>query len=195
MTINPYDPDEPFTPVVAQDPWLNQDADGDGLSNQTEIILGTNPYSGDTDWDGVSDSQELARGTEPLQPDTDRDGICDGADLCLGNNPNQASPEVVNASDYQRLAQTIDHTLPPFLQDKQVAQAALNEAFTTPEVQDILSHSPRFQEIAASLGWEKATQFADTAIAAAERQTAIESQPQPAIQPEAQNHSQLKLGR
>lgn len=42
------------------------DADHDGLLNEEEVALGTNPLAADTDGDGVSDAQELQMGTNPL---------------------------------------------------------------------------------------------------------------------------------
>lgn len=35
-----------------------KDSDGDGLTDDEEIALGTNPYSPDTDGDGILDSIE-----------------------------------------------------------------------------------------------------------------------------------------
>ena len=43
------------------------DDDGDGLNNEEEAALGTDPDSEDSDGDGVSDDDEFARGTDPLQ--------------------------------------------------------------------------------------------------------------------------------
>ena len=42
------------------------DSDGDGLSDDIEKRLGTDPYSKDTDKDGVDDKEELKLGTNPL---------------------------------------------------------------------------------------------------------------------------------
>jgi len=58
---------------------------------------------------------------------------------------------------------------------KQVAQAALKD-FTVSQVCLILSESPKFKE-SSKQGADKANQFARVAIAAAQRQNAINSQP------------------
>ncbi len=60
----------------------NPDFDGDGLSDQEEIALGTDPVNPDPDGDGVLDGDEIAMGTNPFNPDTDFDGVNDGDDLC-----------------------------------------------------------------------------------------------------------------
>jgi hypothetical protein len=58
------------------------DTDGDGLTDEEERWLGTNPNLRDTDNDGLSDYEEAkVKKTNPLNPDTDGDGIKDGSDL------------------------------------------------------------------------------------------------------------------
>ena len=89
------------------------------------------------------------------------------------------SPQLQPASEYQRLLQGIDPKLPPSLLAKQIATSALKEKFTTPQIQSILSQSPKFKEIASKQGADKALQFVNVTLAAASRQNAIESQPQP----------------
>ncbi len=59
------------------------DNDGDGLTNQQELIYGTNPDVADTDGDGLSDSDEISRGTNPLNPDTDGDLVTDGDEVLV----------------------------------------------------------------------------------------------------------------
>ena len=53
----------------APDPVVNPtgDDDGDGLNNEEEAALGTDPDAEDSDGDGVSDEDEFSRGTDPLQ--------------------------------------------------------------------------------------------------------------------------------
>ncbi len=53
------------------------DADGDGLSDEKEAELGTNPNHPDTDGDGLLDGLEFNTGTDPLQSDSDADGLND----------------------------------------------------------------------------------------------------------------------
>ena len=45
-----------------------KDSDGDGLTDDEEIALGTNPYSPDTDGDGAIDSIERGSGTDATNP-------------------------------------------------------------------------------------------------------------------------------
>jgi hypothetical protein len=47
-------------------PWI--DSDGDGLSDEQERIIGTDPLNPDTDGDGYPDGLEVALGSNPLDP-------------------------------------------------------------------------------------------------------------------------------
>ncbi len=58
------------------------DDDGDGLSNQSETVLGTDPDNPDTDGDGLNDGQEVNQhGTNPKQQDSDGDTLLDGEEV------------------------------------------------------------------------------------------------------------------
>lgn len=68
-------------PIVA-------DADKDGLTDDREAQLKTNPKLADTDGDELSDYDEVTiYHTNPLVQDTDGDGFPDGAEVKSGNNP------------------------------------------------------------------------------------------------------------
>ncbi len=57
----------------------SNDLDGDGLTNDVERELGTNPRNPDSDGDGLSDGEEVnLTGTNPLDRDSDNDGTLDG---------------------------------------------------------------------------------------------------------------------
>lgn len=57
------------------------DSDGDGLTDDQELLLGTDPFNPDTDGDGLLDGTEVDIGTDPLNPDTDGDGLSDGYEV------------------------------------------------------------------------------------------------------------------
>ncbi len=60
------------------------DTDGDGLTDEEESQLGTNPNLADTDGDGLDDYDELyTHGTDPLIVDTDGDGLNDDEEILI----------------------------------------------------------------------------------------------------------------
>lgn len=64
------------------------DKDGDGLDDQKEQEIGTDPNNWDTDSDSLSDGDEVKIWhTDSLKPDTDGDGYLDGAEVKNGYNP------------------------------------------------------------------------------------------------------------
>lgn len=65
------------------------DSDRDGLNDDQEKTLGTDPNNADTDGDGVSDYNEvMIYHTDPLNPDSDGDGWTDGEEIQNGFDPN-----------------------------------------------------------------------------------------------------------
>ncbi len=69
------------------------DTDGDGLSNEREKELGTDPNNPDSDADGLKDGGEVdVTKTDPKNPDTDGDGLSDG-DEKLKYNTDPLNPD------------------------------------------------------------------------------------------------------
>lgn len=77
------------TAVVPAAPQQAADQDRDGLTDQEEATLGTNPNSSDTDSDGLPDRAEVqVYKSNPLVADSDKDGVTDGDEVKAGTNPN-----------------------------------------------------------------------------------------------------------
>lgn len=74
---------EPEQPTAAE-----LDSDKDGLTDQEENELGTNPFLKDTDNDNLFDFEEVETyNTDPLNPDSDNDTYLDGEEVTNGFNP------------------------------------------------------------------------------------------------------------
>jgi hypothetical protein len=63
------------------------DTDGDGLSDDEELRLGTGRGLEDSDYDGLGDSVEKRLQTDPLNWDTDGDGRGDGSEIATRTDP------------------------------------------------------------------------------------------------------------
>lgn len=67
-----YDPDLAFTNLTfstamkAIDPDAEIDSDNDGILDNDEVAIGTNPFNEDTDGDGFTDFEEIYFGLDPL---------------------------------------------------------------------------------------------------------------------------------
>lgn len=72
------------------------DSDGDGVSDDRELVLHTDPHNEDTDGDGLTDGEEDKNGdgyarryegeTDPTVRDTDGDGLEDGIEVAYGTD-------------------------------------------------------------------------------------------------------------
>ena len=54
--------------IIFENEPLTADSDNDGLPDDEEVRIGTDPNNPDTDGDGVMDGQEVSDGTDPLDP-------------------------------------------------------------------------------------------------------------------------------
>ena len=113
-----------YTTTGAQAPCTNQsvdvtitvidcllDADNDGLEDDEEVNIGTDPQDPDTDDDGIEDGQEVTDGTDPLDDcdsnggtplgdsDCDGDGLTNAEENDLGTDPNDADSDSDGLTD------------------------------------------------------------------------------------------------
>jgi hypothetical protein len=95
-------------PDNAHDLWnwsdlINHDPVGDGLTNDDENSLGTDPNNWDSDGDGLSDKFEFdlqeSLGTDPLLADTEGDGLNDGLEYRIGTKINAQDSDDDGLSD------------------------------------------------------------------------------------------------
>jgi len=91
---------------------LPKDSDGDGLTDDEEAKLGTDPFNKDTDGDGLTDGDEVkVYKTNPLNPDTDFDGLKDGQEvLAHKTNPLDRDTDKGGVADGHEVIE--DHTNP-----------------------------------------------------------------------------------
>jgi len=89
------------------------DSDEDGLNNDYEIEIGTDPYNPDTDGDGLTDYEEDLIGTDPLNPDTDEDGLTDWEEEVIDTDPLDPDTDddgVDDAEEYEHDTDPLDPT-------------------------------------------------------------------------------------
>jgi hypothetical protein len=97
------------------------DADGDGLPDRWETLVGLDPgdpsdAGDDDDNDAVVNADEIHAGTHPFNPDTDRGGESDGSELANGRDPLWERDDAITAiQDYGIVQGATDVTdgLPP----------------------------------------------------------------------------------
>ncbi|WP_153913461.1 hypothetical protein [Shewanella sp. TC10] len=80
------------------DDRFDPDLDNDGLTNDEELALGTDPTDSDSDNDGVSDYVEVANEMDPLDDqdiylDADNDGLTNEEELAQGTGVNNADSD------------------------------------------------------------------------------------------------------
>jgi outer membrane protein OmpA-like peptidoglycan-associated protein/opacity protein-like surface antigen len=81
-----------------------KDSDDDGLSDEEEAKIGSNPNNPDTDGDGLLDGEEVNEyKTNPLDPDTDGGGIKDGVEVRNGADPLDADDDILNIGVGEKL--------------------------------------------------------------------------------------------
>ena len=100
---------------------MSEDPDGDGLTNDQEAALGTDPLKADSDGDGISDGDEVnSYRTNPLIADSDGDWVSDGDEIAAGTDPNNATSRPASPTPLSAVSRKVhgaagafDINLPP----------------------------------------------------------------------------------
>lgn len=133
--LNPADDNPENNKIVKKEVFVDSDTDGDkigdkndpdddndGLTDEQEAVLGTNPKNPDTDGDGVKDSVDAFPKDKTEWQDTDQDGLGDNKDLDddndgifdfeeiyeLGTNPLSPDTDQDGLNDKQEVEQKTD---------------------------------------------------------------------------------------
>ncbi|MGW9684420.1 T9SS type B sorting domain-containing protein [Flagellimonas sp. 2504JD1-5] len=125
--VDDTEPNNPCSPQ-SNPSWLPQgtnDCDGDGLTRNEEMALGTNPNNVDTDGDGISDGQEVnsdatnplndcdsVNGTPQDNSDCDNDGVSTDEEITAGTNPDLADTDGDGLTDGEELNNIDDIATP-----------------------------------------------------------------------------------
>lgn len=113
--------------IDALDANNDSDQDNDGLTDQVEALLNTNPQNYDTDGDGISDFEEVGSNVNsPLDSDldgiidaldtsndsdSDSDGLSDAQEQKLGSNPTSVDSDNDGINDKLEVGNNIDKPL------------------------------------------------------------------------------------
>ncbi len=98
----PYGLSTTMTVIPDTFPYARHDLDEDGLYDDEELLIGSDPLATDTDGDGDGDGDEVQSGTDPTLADTDGDGRIDSQDSFQGRLVGYAGdqPTAVVSSDF-----------------------------------------------------------------------------------------------
>lgn len=139
---------------VPYDNAYPKDSDGDGLTDDEEIALGTNPFSSDSDGDGTPDNVEKANGTDPTNAsdnEVTRQQEANKRDFTLS--------EMIKAKDTAALNQHLQDGIKQYFNSDTYKQYLEGMAhfnnYSPRNIQLIMSQFPEASMVASFQEWRK----------------------------------------
>lgn len=131
-----------------------KDSDGDGLTDDEEIALGTNPYSVDSDGDGTPDNIEKANGTDPTNASDNemtRQQEANKRDLTLSEMIKSKNTAALN----QHLQEGIKNYFDSDTYKEYLDGMAHFNNYSSRNIQLIVSQLPQASMVASFQEWKK----------------------------------------
>jgi cytoskeletal protein RodZ len=123
------------------------DRDDDRLTDEEELMYGTDPNDWDTDNDELSDSAEIrVWNTDPLNPDTDGDGYLDGLEVRASYSPTGPgkifAPPTAESTTSATTSSDMTTTSPTMMEDDMMASSSPESAEMDMMQDDMTTSSP-----------------------------------------------------
>jgi hypothetical protein len=107
--INDKDATERCKDNIVNNMEFRKDTDKDGLLDESELRLSTNPFEFDTDNDQLGDGDEINKYfSNPLKIDSDDDGVSDKNESILSTNPQNTDTDGDGFSDGDEIAKSFN---------------------------------------------------------------------------------------
>lgn len=131
---------------------LERDTDGDGIPDDVERNMGTNPYSPDTDGDGKSDQEEISYGSNPLAADNSKN------ENLSSSGQQKTVAELIAVKDSKGLAQVLKEGVKDYFKSDTYKQYLLAMSkfhnYSPLNIQMILRQNPRASHVASFKKWK-----------------------------------------
>lgn len=144
---------EPITIAETKKEEYERDSDGDGIPDEIERNMGTNPYSADSDGDGKSDQEEVSFGSNPLKNEIDN-----------SSNSTQISQEksvseLIKSNDSKGLAKVLKDGVREYFKSdiyiNYLIAMSKFHSYSPRNIQLILAQNPNASHVASFKKWKE----------------------------------------
>lgn len=144
---------EAISIAEAQKEEHERDSDGDGIPDEVERNLGTNPYSADSDGDGKSDHEEVSFGSNPLQAEQSQ------PESKIPSEVSKTVSEMIQEKDSKGLSQLLKEGVKDYFKSDVYKEylTALSKFhhYSPRNIQLILAQKPNASYVASFKKWKE----------------------------------------